>query len=70
MSKTLEMVFRNSGGKTVTLSLADPKDGLTLAQVKTVMEDLAAKQVFTSKTGDLTQVVEARIVSRDSTVLA
>ncbi|MCC5464064.1 DUF2922 domain-containing protein [Pelosinus baikalensis] len=69
MAKTLEMVFRSEGGKEVTLSIADPKENLTLAEVKTVMEDIIAKQVFESKTGDLSQIVEARINSKDSAVL-
>ena len=63
------MVFRSEGGKEVTLSIADPKENLTLAEVKTVMEDIIAKQVFESKTGDLSQIVEARINSKDTAVL-
>ncbi|EIW20897.1 MULTISPECIES: DUF2922 domain-containing protein [Pelosinus] len=69
MAKTLEMVFRSEGGKEVTLSIADPKENLTLAEVTTVMEDIIAKQVFESKTGDLSQIVEARINSKDTAVL-
>jgi hypothetical protein len=70
MAKTLEMVFRNEGGKEVTLSVADPREDLTLAEVSTVMEDIIAKQIFESKTGDLAQIVEARISSKDTAVLA
>jgi hypothetical protein len=69
MAKTLEMVFRNESGKEVTLSIADPKEDLTLAEVKTVMEDIIAKQIFESQTGDLAQIVEARINSKEMTVL-
>jgi hypothetical protein len=69
MAKTLEMVFRSEGGKEVTLSIADPKENLTLAEVKTVMDGIIAKQVFESKTGDLSQIVEARINSKDTAVL-
>jgi hypothetical protein len=70
MTKTLEMVFRSEGGKEVTLSIADPKDDVTLAQVKAVMADIIAKKIFESKTGDLSQIVEARINSKDTAVLA
>jgi hypothetical protein len=63
------MVFRSEGGKDVTLSIADPKENLTLAEVRTVMEDIIAKQVFESKTGNLSQIVEARINSKDTAVL-
>lgn len=69
MTKTLEMVFRSEGGKEVTLSIADPKEDLNLAEVKTVMEDIIAKKVFESSTGDLSQIVEARISSKDTAVL-
>ena len=70
MAKTLEMVFRNGSGKEVTLSMLDPKDNLTLTQVKAVMQDMVAKNIFTTKGGDLVQVVEARISSKDKSVLA
>lgn len=70
MAKTLEMVFRNESGKEVTLNVADPREDLTLAEVRTVMEDIIAKQIFESKTGDLAQIVEARISSKDTAVLA
>ena len=70
MVKTLEMVFRNESGKEVVLSIAEPKDDLTLAQVNTVMQAIVAKNVFSTKTGDLVQIVEARIRSNDMAVLA
>jgi len=70
MVKTLEMVFRNESGKTVTLSLLEPKDNLTLTAVNTVMQDIISKNVFSTTSGDLVQVVEARIRSTDMAVLA
>lgn len=70
MAKTLEMVFRNTSGKEVTLNVADPKESLTLAEVKVVMQDIVAKNIFTSKTGDFAQVVEARMTSKDTAILA
>lgn len=70
MAKLLEMVFRNTSGKEVTLSLADPKDTLTDSQVKPVMQAMVDKGLFTSKSGDLVQIVEARLRSRDSVKLS
>jgi len=70
MVKTLEMVFRNENGKSVTLSLLEPKDNLTLAEVTTVMQDMISKNIFSTTTGDLVQIVEARIRSNDMAVLA
>lgn len=69
MTKTLEMVFRNASGKEVTLSLADPKEDLTKAQVDAVMQEIISRNIFTSKTGELTQSVEARIRTRDAIAL-
>jgi len=70
MAKTLEMVFRNESGKSVTLSLLEPKDNLTLAEVNTVMQGIITKNIFSTTTGDLVQIVEARIRSTDMAVLA
>lgn len=70
MKKTLEMVFRNQLGNEVALSLPDPKEGLTLAQVQLVMQDVIAKNIFTTKGGDLKENVEARIRVLDVTQLA
>ncbi len=69
MTKTLAMVFRDSTGKEVTISLADPKDDLTLAQVRTVMEDIVSRSIFATKVGNLVEVQDARILSRDTITL-
>ena len=60
-TKTLEMVFINEGAKEVTVVVKDPRDGLTLAEVQTVMNTLIAKNVFSSTGGDLVSVKEAQI---------
>lgn len=69
MTKTLEMVFRDAFGKETVLRLADPKDGLTQAEVLDAMELVVSKNIFTTKTGDLVQAAEARIVTLDTAVL-
>lgn len=70
MTKTLSMVFRDTAGKEVTISLADPKDDLTLAEVHAVMQDIVSRSIFLSKNGDLIQAGDARILSRDTVTLA
>ena len=60
-TRTLEMVFINEGAKEVTVVVKDPRDGLTLAEVQTVMNTLIAKNVFSSTGGDLVSVKEAQI---------
>lgn len=69
MAKTLELVFRNAAGQEVTLSLADPKESLTLSEAQTVMADIIAQNIFTSKGGDLTDHVDARLRSRETVSL-
>ena len=69
MTKTLEMTFRDSMGKNVMINILNPKDGLTLAQVDTVMKDIVAKNIFVTTNGDLVDAVEAKIRVVDVTVL-
>ncbi len=44
MSKVLKMTFLMEGKKTLTYSLADPKDGLTKAEVDAVMQMMITKK--------------------------
>lgn len=69
-TKTLEMIFATEGGKEVTVAVKDPKDGLTLAEVQTVMATIIAKNVFTSTSGDLVTAKEAQIRQLAITELA
>jgi len=69
MSKTLQMVFSDEGSKSVILSLAEPKDGLLLAEVKAAADIVIAKNAFLSKNGELVKFIEGRIVNRDVTVI-
>ncbi len=70
MATTLEMVFRTETGKETTLSLADPREGLNLAEVQTVMQDIVVRDIFTTKNGDFAEAVEARIRTSDTVTLS
>ncbi len=61
MANTLEMTFRNHVGKEIVISLANPKDNITAAEVNTAMQTIIAKNVFTSTGGDLKDIVSAQI---------
>lgn len=67
MAARLEMLFTTEGGRSATVALADPKDGLTGAQVKTVMDTIIAKNIFTAPSGNLASIRGARIVDRQVT---
>ncbi|EGO63801.1 DUF2922 domain-containing protein [Acetonema longum] len=70
MNRTLEMVFRAANGREVTISLADPLENLTLADVTTVMEDIIARNIFITTGGELRDIVDARIRTRETVSLA
>lgn len=70
MKKVLEMVFRTVGGKEVVLSVPNPKDDLTTQQVVGAMETILSKNIFSTSSGDLRDLVEARVRVIDVQVLA
>lgn len=68
--KTLQLVFQTAAGSRFTISLPDPVDTLTEADVQAAMDTIIAKNVFNVNGADLTGKVAARIVSRETTELA
>ncbi len=64
MNKTLQMLFTNEEGRTVTISVPDPKDDLTGVQVSAAMATILAANTFVSTGGALVAAAGARIVSR------
>jgi hypothetical protein len=70
VKKTLEMNFRTAAGKEAVLSLPDPVDSLTLATVKGVMQTIVDKNIFTTKSGDLVEIIDAKIRVLDVTTLS
>ena len=63
MSKTLQMVFKDVAGKTKTISVADPREDLTKAEVNEVMEGLITDKTFVTTNGDLAEVSAIRVSS-------
>ncbi|HOV80645.1 MAG TPA: DUF2922 domain-containing protein [Bacillota bacterium] len=63
--QTLRMVFRNQAGRNVTISLDNPREGLTAAEVEAAMDLVIARNIFTSSGGDLVSKQDIRVV--DST---
>jgi hypothetical protein len=43
-AQTLRMVFRNEAGSNFTLSLDNPRDTLTTAEIETVMDSIITKK--------------------------
>ena len=70
MTKTLNMPFRNAAGKEVNFTLANPKDGLTKAEVTATQALFISKNLFTTTGGDLVAALEPTILIKDTGVLA
>lgn len=66
-SRRLELIFANAAGRRVTLSIIDPRDNLTEAEVRAAMQLILDKNIFTSPGGDLSAIIGARVVVRDVT---
>lgn len=65
-TSTLVMVFKNRAGKNVSISIDDPRDDLTEAEIKSAMELIIAKDVFKKKNFSLTQAVGAKIINTET----
>ncbi|MCL1631468.1 DUF2922 domain-containing protein [Sporolactobacillus sp. CPB3-1] len=65
--KTLSLVFLNTEGKSVTLSLNDPVEPADPAAIKDAMSAIITENVFQSTGGDLTAIKSARISENNTT---
>lgn len=62
-SSVLEMEFLDSAGKKFRITIDNPRTDLTEAEVRTVMDDIVAKDIFFSTSGDIVSVSGANIVT-------
>ncbi|MDK2563282.1 DUF2922 domain-containing protein [Romboutsia sedimentorum] len=67
IAKRLIMTFKNHEDKKVSLSVEDPKDDITEAEIKSVMDLIVAKNIFAPNGMDLIAAVEAKVVATDTT---
>ncbi|HHY74249.1 MAG TPA: DUF2922 domain-containing protein [Bacillus bacterium] len=67
MSKKLELQFKNSEGKTATISIDNPIEPVNAANVSAAMDSIIAANIFTSTGGDLIAKKGARVVERNVT---
>jgi len=63
MAKTLELNFNAESGS-AKISVWNPKESLTPAEIKDAMEQLILADVFYSTNGKLVSAKDARIVDR------
>lgn len=67
MAKKLDMLFGNTEGKTVTISIDDPIEPVDTIALAAAMDSIILQNVFVSSGGDLTEKKGARVVNRTVT---
>jgi len=60
--QSLRMVFRNQAGRNVTITLENPRDNLTAAEIEAAMDLIIARNIFTSSGGDLVAKQDIRLI--------
>ena len=65
----LQLVFKCTNGKKRILIVNNPREDVTLEEATDVMQQLITLNVFESANGDLQEIVEARLLTCEYTVL-
>ena len=65
-NKKLVMVFKNEVDKQVSISIDDPKDTITEAEIKAAMDLIVEKNIFKKNNYSLVEAVEAQIVNKQT----
>ncbi|MFC7686922.1 DUF2922 domain-containing protein [Ureibacillus sp. GCM10028918] len=64
MAQVLEMKFDTDNGKTMTLTVNDPKENLTPTEVENVMQTIISSNIFHNTGSSLIGINQAQIVER------
>ena len=67
MKKKLVMNFKTVLGKKVAISVDNPREDLNESEIKTAMENILAKNIFTANGDDLVSCVDAKVVETGTT---
>ena len=66
-STNLIMTFINQGNSKVSLSVQDPSEDITEAEIKEAMELVVSKNIFAPNGLDLVSAVDAKVVVTETT---
>jgi hypothetical protein len=69
MAKKLVMSFLTAQGTTSSMTIDEPKEGLTEAEVRSVMESIITQNVFNTAKGDLVEIKAAEIITTTEEIL-
>jgi len=61
-AKVLRMTFATAGGNTFSITLPEPREDLTAAEVEAVMDLIVQKNIFATLGGDLIGKRDIKIV--------
>jgi hypothetical protein len=67
LTKRLLMTFKDEDEKKISLSVDDPREDITEAEIKAVMDLIVAKNIFAPNGMDLVAAVGAKVVVTDTT---
>ncbi len=67
IKKKLLMTFKTTDDKKVSLSVDDPREDVTEAEIKAAMDLVVSKNIFAPGGADIASAVEAKIVVTDTT---
>ena len=67
ITKKLVMTFLTDGDKKVSLSVDDPREDVTEAEIKACMDLVVSKNIFAPNGGSLVKAVDAKVVVTDTT---
>lgn len=66
-TKRLLMTFKTTDDKKISLSVDDPREDVTEAEIKSAMDLVVAKNIFAPNGADIISAVEAKVVVTDTT---
>lgn len=66
-TKRLVMSFKNTLGRVVSISVDDPREDVTEAEIKKVMDMIVEKNIFVPNGADIVEAIEAKVVVTDTT---
>ena len=66
ITKRLVMSFKTTDGE-FSLSVDEPRDNITEAEIKSAMDLVLSKNIFAPKGADIIECVDAKVVVTDTT---
>ena len=66
-TKRLVMTFKTDDDKKISLSVDDPREDVSEAEIKSAMDLVVSKNIFAPGGCDIVEAIEAKVVVTDTT---